>query len=210
MHGQKSVPCVSPAAGSGWRPYSGARRARGGDARAAAGFKAPLPSAAAALLPAPCLFLCVCRLRGGARCSTCPASREKFGPGALQAHLELRCEPKPPALTFLLLQESAGIENFNPCFLQRFEFCTVSQPPLSPSPFPAGRGGHPLPCLGTDPRGLLETPQRVWGKEEEPAPRFSLLLAVVSWLQACRGTKMGKIRLPELCSPPRTLLPGGG
>lgn len=98
-----------------WRPYTGARRAHGEDARAAAGFKAPLPRDAAALLPAACLFLCVCWLRGRARCSTCPGSREKFGPGALQAHLEHRCEPKPPALTSLLLQESAGTENFILC-----------------------------------------------------------------------------------------------
>lgn len=40
-----------------WRPYTGARRAHGEDARAAAGFKAPLPCDAAALLPA---SFCVC------------------------------------------------------------------------------------------------------------------------------------------------------
>lgn len=58
---------------------------------------------------------CVCWLLGGARCSTCPVSREKFGPGALQAHLEHRREPKSSALTSLLLQESAGTENFILC-----------------------------------------------------------------------------------------------
>lgn len=47
---------------------------------------------------------CVCWLLGGARCSACPASREKFAPGVLQPYPEHRCEPKPPALTSLLLQ----------------------------------------------------------------------------------------------------------
>lgn len=62
-----------------WRPYTGARRARGGDARAAAGFKAPLPRDAAALLPAACLFLCVLAA-GGCTLQHLPCEQREIWP----------------------------------------------------------------------------------------------------------------------------------
>lgn len=138
----------------------------------------------------------------GEVCSRRPAAL----PGAsVRAQTSSPHLPAPSALIALLLQESPAAEAFIPRCSQRFEFCTVSQPPLPPpapslpAVCPASRrsgdaGGRPAggPVTG---RG---SPRRVWGKKQEPDVRFPLLPGLLfAGSRPAEAPKRGKFSCPN-------------